>query len=1179
MKFLKLIGSFLMLAAFAGGISAQEAEKFERGKAPSLSPEALTDYAFTVQSGVALEDISSDSNQLLGPGSDDQGSAVLTLGFLWRFEGQTYTFFSVNANGVMRLGPTPVGNGNTGNTTDGSLTPKFYPYWDDLCVGNSGKVHYKHVGEGINRKLVVEWTGMKMPKAGNCDGSGSGTFQVWMYEHTGVIRYVYGSNVTASAANFGYSTGMTAVGGSFASITTAFGTISYNTNGNNGQTNGILAGTSYLFTPTPVNAPGNPSVTNLTQTSLTINWTDFSNNEIGYYIRRSSTGAADSYAHLGTFPTDTMSFSDSNLAPGQQYFYIVNAISNGVVSAPVIFTPTTLSPNVVTTTASGGPWNSPSTWASGSVPLSQDHVTIAPGANVTISNAAAAGNVSIGTGSSLRFGEDGAYSLTVAHNVTIDAGGSFTTGGGNANQHFLSVGGNLINNGTLDFSTNNNLAGAGIRFTGVDNAVFGGTGPVTDIRTITMDKGTSADSVLELNTTNFTVQGSTTDSPASGYLFLNKGMFKISGTFTGDHRTFPNPSYQVVSAAGFWLNNPNYTVTAQANTIASVLGTFRLSQGTFNVGNAGNNNMSLAVDTKFRIDGGQMNVAGRFGVTNDITPNSYIQTGGILTVCTIGHPSVSQACFDLGTSLSVGSPGPINQMTGGEIVIQNHSPVVGAIDYRAWTNINGSTVDLSGTVLRFGNSSTNGPSEFTARGAMPNMVIDNTMGGHTVTLLANATANSVTVTPGTRLDLFNRQMTILGTGVVNNGTITAENQNAAFFFGNSSSGDFTYSGSGIFSGVTTLLALRGNSLTLDPASPNVRVRNLQVMEGDIINANKITLGNNDATVNTVTFGLNNVVSPTGTLDVAPVFDLGTGGQSLNYFGLAIGAVDRTIGPELNPSRTLFNLTYSDAARLYAGAGDLRVNNLLTLTRGNLVTGSDKVIVEGAVAWSSTGFVEGTLKARIGQTGEYAFPVANNGNTRFNLNVTALGSPSYVTVSTAPQTLPGLLPSSAVKRHWTILEEGDVTAQLTFVYLESEIFGNEAGYKLWRKNGGSPVIVPATVNVPGNYIRSDGATTDLTGDWGVGEALDPGPVSISGTITTSAGIPLRFAQVRISGGNLPAPVDIITGNFGTYQFSGLQAGLEYTLQVGVKRYRFNPATRQVTPTDNVTGFDFVANPQE
>ena len=77
------------------------------------------------------------------------------------------------------------------------------------------------------------------------------------------------------------------------------------------------------------------------------------------------------------------------------------------------------------------------------------------------------------------------------------------------------VGGNLTNNGTLDFSTNGGFAGAGITFTGAANNTFGGTGATTDIRSITLNKGTSSANVLELNPSNFTVHGGTPTGPAA----------------------------------------------------------------------------------------------------------------------------------------------------------------------------------------------------------------------------------------------------------------------------------------------------------------------------------------------------------------------------------------------------------------------------------------------------------------------------------------------------------------------------------------------------------------------------------------------------------------------------------------------------------------------------------------
>ena len=102
---------------------------------------------------------------------------------------------------------------------------------------------------------------------------------------------------------------------------------------------------------------------------------------------------------------------------------------------------------------------------------------------------------------------------------------------------------------------------------------------------------------------------------------------------------------------------------------------------------------------------------------------------------------------------------------------------------------------------------------------------------------------------------------------------------------------------------------------------------------------------------------------------------------------------------------------------------------------------------------------------------------------------------------------------------------------------------------------------------------------LTGDWGIGEMVDPGPVSISGSVKQSGGQNIANATVTISGGNLPAPIQTQTGSFGLYQFSNLAAGETYTVRVDVKRYRFSVNTQQVTPLGNVANVNFVANPQE
>src|SRR6185295_5957479 len=125
-------------------------------------------------------------------------------------------------------------------------------------------------------------------------------------------------------------------------------------------------------------------------------------------------------------------------------------------------------------------------------PTTNDSITIASGHTVTIDTAATALNVTVVSGGILQFEQTTARTLTLPLSATIDSGGIIRSNpAGTQTGHVLSVGSDLTNNGTLDFSTNADTAGAGITFTGVSNNTFSGTGATTDIRQITVNKGTS----------------------------------------------------------------------------------------------------------------------------------------------------------------------------------------------------------------------------------------------------------------------------------------------------------------------------------------------------------------------------------------------------------------------------------------------------------------------------------------------------------------------------------------------------------------------------------------------------------------------------------------------------------------------------------------------------------------
>jgi hypothetical protein len=842
----------------------------------------------------------------------------------------------------------------------------------------------------------------------------------------------------------------------------------------------------------------------------------------------------------------------------------------------------------ITSTPAGGLWSSPATWVGGAVPQANDNVTIASGATVIIDTTAVVGSVTVGTTGSLaekkfyaalggspavlRFGDTAAFSLTVAQDVTIGSNDVFSTGSGNETSHILTVGGNLTNNGTLDFSTNNNLAGAGIVFTGASNNTFGGTGAVNDIRTIKIDKGIGAN-VLDLAVSNFTVQGSAVDGPASAYLTLNAGIFKVSGAFSGTHRTFSGAAaYGIPGGAGFWLNNPNYTVAAQGDN-ALIGGFLRVSAGTYNVGTQAGHSLLFVGSGGLRLDGGSINVTGRFGVDNTTMAISYVQNGGTLTTCTIGHSSVSFACFDLGTS------GSSIAMLDGDIVIQNHTP--GTRDYRMEA---GSSFDLvTGTTVHFGNPLTNGTTAFNSVGWLPKVVLDTSAGPHTLTLLPEQTtfriSHNINIGAGGTLDIGNGSFYMRGDSLVNNGTIKADYPGSFFQFGRGTGSNPAYSGFGVWAGITPKISMWCTSMTLDPGINNIRVRHFEIQMGNLINANKLTLGNNDGIVNTISIGVIFSEPPRGTFDSAPAFDLGTGGQALRYDGTQTGFA-RTIGPELNPSRTLVSLVYQDGGGLSITGGDLTIGQLFL--GGIIFTGGNKLILNGPIS-RSFGYVAGQFKRRINQTGTWDFPVGTSGisGTPVTVAVSALGTnPSYLTVTPVSDTMQGLLPATSIARYWKLVEEGDITATVTFQYLVEDIRGTEPNYKLWTNAGSALAIVPGHIlNTVDHYSRTPPGITNFTGNWGIGEQSETAPVSISGTVTAFGGQPIANALLTLSGGNLPSPVQVQTGSFGTYQFSNLQAGSTYTVRVDVKRFRFSQNMQVITPAGNVSNVNFTASQRD
>ncbi|MEO6324171.1 MAG: hypothetical protein ABIT01_07645, partial [Thermoanaerobaculia bacterium] len=370
--------------------------------APAMALITATSYPFTTAAGVALEDMSSGTTQLVAANLDDTASVVTAIPFDFFYDGVRFTQFSVNANGLAVLGPVAVTTSFDNSTGFASATnaPKIAPYYDDMWIGTNGKVHFKVIGSAPNRKLIVEWLNEQIPRVGT-GNVGAGTFQLWLFETTGVIEFVYGSGIAVNSANAGYSIGLqSGAATNFASVTSTTGTVSYAA-ANNAQTNAIASGTAFLFTPV---VPANPTALNFTATSAvstTLNWTDNSSNEAGFVAYR-STDAGATFTFVAQAAANATSLVDGTVLANTAYDYRLVAISEGAVSGAATNSVTTppFPASPIVSTAAGGPWSVPATWTGGVVPISADTVTIADGATVTIDTAAVAFSLTIGQGAS-----------------------------------------------------------------------------------------------------------------------------------------------------------------------------------------------------------------------------------------------------------------------------------------------------------------------------------------------------------------------------------------------------------------------------------------------------------------------------------------------------------------------------------------------------------------------------------------------------------------------------------------------------------------------------------------------------------------------------------------------------------------------------------------------------------
>ncbi|MCC5943847.1 MAG: proprotein convertase P-domain-containing protein [Bernardetiaceae bacterium] len=418
--------------------------------------------------------------QLIGPNTYD-ASAIANIGFEVWFMGERFTQFSINTNGVLRFGPTPVvAAGNTpaipGNARVAAFSAATGTDAHKWRTESDGSVRYKVVGTAPNRMLVVDWNNMRIRGNETHAENGISRFQMHIYEtapantNGGVVKIVYGrmrilqhastagcaANGTTIRMGIGYiqapfpdaqrvaylnTDNHPTVGGGSLSYGTeitacnAFGAAPTNVTSLNSNNN--TSRRFYNFNPPlPDGNVDDLDIECLSSFGLKLTWTENATNEVGIVIYRSTDGT--NFTFYEQLPADATSYTDIGLTPGTTYYYNVYTVTEGRLSeltATNSATATTPGALAVHSVVSNN-WTNILTWTSGAIPLIAEDVVIgciAPH-TVQVNGNGFCNDLIVEEGSILN----------------VEAGRTLTVNGSVFNNGTINVAGTLIINGNLN---------------------------------------------------------------------------------------------------------------------------------------------------------------------------------------------------------------------------------------------------------------------------------------------------------------------------------------------------------------------------------------------------------------------------------------------------------------------------------------------------------------------------------------------------------------------------------------------------------------------------------------------------------------------------------------------------------------------------------------------------------
>jgi hypothetical protein len=693
--------------------------------------------------------------------NDDNRSATVPIGFDFYYCGKKYSTVSICTNGYIDFSST-VYDGNDDywtfsgsgyqdcgaggyatyrqdphqffGTGCGAVAPNYYdgtywalaPLYTDLWTQNASQVvanniKYQTSGVAPNRVFTVEFIHMAEWVAATSDYN----FQVLLHESSGVIDFVYG-NMTSSLGFVGtaYVCGInqqifnSPALASEALVQQSPNSASFGPTEVYSQTTPIT-NSKVSFTPPCTTAPvGSLTFSSITQTSMTLNWTDWAANEVGYAIYYSIDGGI-TYNYLTVTAANATSYNATGLYYQGTYFWKLYAVTEGCISNYLSGSQAPLAGGTFVSIKSGN-WSDPTLWNAGVVPDGGDNATIADGTTVTIDNNFAISNLTIGQGTSgvLIFGNSTtAYALTTNGSITVNTGGTFKTNTGFAATQLMNAYGNIINNGTFDM--NPGISVCNITFLNNGNQTISGSGTITNFNNMALNMGDNINNTLEITSTNF--------SAPSDFLKLTNGngTFKLSVPATAVTLNAFSVATLIPPTCKIWMNSPNSIFNCHST--LTFRGDFTCSAGTVNIGDIADESL-ISNGALFTITGGTVNVAGRLTRPSYVAVTEFAMSGGTLVLNTISSNDNSPAGGTISAPpFCIDVAGSTFNMTGGTMIIRNTG--TGSTGNFAYSNMNCSNYNFSGGTLQIGDASTSSSGQtfhILTDNPINNLIIDNT---------------------------------------------------------------------------------------------------------------------------------------------------------------------------------------------------------------------------------------------------------------------------------------------------------------------------------------------------------------------------------------------------------------------------------------------------------------------